>query len=82
MVYDLLQLRKAFVLTHTLIDEMEIHGELTRMPSCLFRLLPVMIAQQGAMSVVAGSHMAETEGETLSRLTSKLQGSDIQMVLE
>ena len=41
-----------------------------------------MIAQQGAMSVVAGSHMAETDGETFSRLTSKLQASDIQMVFE
>ena len=41
-----------------------------------------MIAQQGALSVVAGSHMAETDGETFSRLTSKLQSSDIQSVFE
>ena len=82
MTYDFVQIGKTLVEKHTTIDEMDIHGEITRMPNCWFKLLPVMIAQQGAMSVVAGSHMAETDGETFSRLTSKLQGSDIQMVFE
>ena len=81
MTYDFVQIGKTLVEKHTTIDEMDIHGEITRMPNCWFKLLPVMIAQQGAMFVVSGSHMAETDGETFSRLTSKLKGSDIKWLL-
>ena len=42
----------------------------------------IMIAQAGALGLVAGSHMAETDGDTFSKLNTKLQSGLIQGVYE
>ena len=42
----------------------------------------IMIAQAGALGLVAGSHMAETYGDIVSKLNTKLQSGLIQGVNE
>ena len=64
------------------LDELELHGQLTRNRENWANFKQIMIAQAGALGLVAGSHMAETDGDTFSKLNTKLQSGLIQGVYE
>ena len=64
------------------VDELDIHGEITRNKQNQRDFPQLMVAQAGALAFCAGSHMAETDGHTFSNLNNKRQGAAVQGVWE